>query len=58
LNEKEWALSWMDMAVKERSPAIARIMSYPEFDFLRNEPRFLAMIGQMGLNPYYKQASK
>jgi hypothetical protein len=58
LKDKEQALTWVEKAVKGRSPAIPRIMSYPEYDFLHNEPGFLAMVEQIGLNPYYKQAHR
>ncbi len=57
LKDKEQALIWMEKSVNGRSSAIPRIMSYPEYDFLHPDRRFRAMVVQMGLHPYYQQAS-
>ena len=56
LKDREQALTWMEKAVEARSSAIPRIMSYPEYGFLHPDPRFRAMVVQMGLNSYYPQA--
>jgi tetratricopeptide (TPR) repeat protein len=57
LKDKERALTWMEKAINDRSSAIPRIMSYPEYDFLHQERRFRVLVEQMGLHPYFKKAS-
>jgi len=54
LKDKEGALNWMEKAVDDHSPAIPRIMSYPEYDFLLGESRYHVLIERMGLTPYHK----
>lgn len=58
LKDKEGALNWMEKAVDGHSAAIPRIMSYPEYHFLRDDPRYLALIERMGLTSYHKQAAE
>jgi tetratricopeptide (TPR) repeat protein len=58
LKEKQSTLNWLEKAMEDREPAVVRINTAPEYDFLRKEPRFLAMIEQMGLTSYNKRAPK
>jgi len=52
LNKKEDALGCLDTALEENDPNILRIYSNPNFDNLRSEPRFIALIEKMGLSDY------
>jgi TolB-like protein len=52
LDKKEDALGCLEKALKENDPNILRIHSYPNFDNLRSEPRFVALIEKMGLSEY------
>jgi TolB-like protein/AraC-like DNA-binding protein len=53
LGKKEEALTWLEKAFKERVPGLPRINNDPEFDEIRSEPRFLAIIIKMGLSDYH-----
>ncbi len=54
LGKNEDAIIWLEKAMEERVPSLPRIHSSPVFNSLRSEPRFRALINQMGLNPYSK----
>jgi hypothetical protein len=43
------ALKWLERAVNEKSAGVAYVRVFPTFDSLRNNPRFLALLKQMGL---------
>ncbi len=51
-DKKEDALDCLDKALEENDPDILRIYSNPNFDNLRSEPRFIALIEKMGLSEY------
>jgi TolB-like protein/AraC-like DNA-binding protein len=53
LEDKDYSLHWLERAFEERIPEIPRINFDVDFDFLRSEPRFLALIEKMGLSPYH-----
>src|SRR5450631_4829570 len=50
LGKKEQALSWLDEAYREDWNRLPWIMISPEYDSLRSEPRFTALVRKMGLN--------
>jgi TolB-like protein len=53
--KNEEALDWLEKGLEENDPNILRINSNPDFDILRSEPRFQAMIKKMGLSGYQKR---
>ena len=55
LEKNEEALDWLEKGLEENDSNILRINSNPDFDILRSEPRFQAMIKKMGLSGYQKR---
>ena len=53
--KNEEALGWLEKGLEENDPNILRINCNPDFDILRSEPRFQAMIKKMGLLGYQKR---
>ncbi len=51
LGRKDDALTWLETALREESAAIIFIKTDPWFADLRSEPRFAAMLKQMGFPP-------
>ena len=49
LGELEEAFAWMNRAIDERDPMMTSIKSYPFFDPLRADPRFVALLRKMNL---------
>ncbi len=49
LNEYEESLDWLERAFEARAPWLTGIKVEPSLDPLRSEPRFQALIDQMGL---------
>ena len=49
LGETEAALDWLERAAEERSPLIVYVKVAPQFDKLRAEPRFHALLRRVGL---------
>ena len=52
LGKKEEALDCLEKTLEENEPHSLRINSNPDFDNLRSEPRFVALIKKMGLSDY------
>jgi len=52
IGKKEEALNWLEVAFENRSSSIPRINNNPDFEFLRSEPRFQALLKKMGLTDY------
>jgi TolB-like protein/Tfp pilus assembly protein PilF len=52
LGNKEEALKSLEKALEERASQLPRINNDPDFDYLRSEPRFQAIIKKMGLSEY------
>jgi TolB-like protein len=53
IGKKEEALNWLEKAFENRSPEFpSAINNNPDYDDLRSEPRFQAIIKKMGLSEY------
>ena len=52
LDKKEELLNWMENAVELNLPNALRINNDPDFDSLRSEPRYIAIIKKLGLSEY------
>ena len=50
LGNKDEAFRWLEQAYREKWSRLAWIKIDPEYDSLRGDPRFSALIGRMGLN--------
>ncbi len=50
LGNKDEAFRWLDQAYREKWSRLPWIKIDPEYDSLRGDPRFSALIGRMGLN--------
>lgn len=48
-NDKEETLNWLEKSVNARHPWATWINAEPEFDFVRDEPRFQAILQKMNL---------
>ena len=55
MGDKEESLNLLEEAFQERSPAMYMIKIYPVFDFLRNEPRFKALLKELELTEVFDQ---
>ncbi|MGH9651716.1 MAG: TPR end-of-group domain-containing protein, partial [Terriglobales bacterium] len=51
LGEKDQAFYWLDKAYDERGHLLEQIKIIPEFDGLRSDPRYAALLRRMGLPP-------
>jgi len=49
LGENERSLDWLERAADEKSSWIVNVKVVPVFDCLRNEPRYEALLGRIGL---------
>lgn len=49
LGEKDLAFSWLQRAVEAQSANVVNLRWLPEFDPLRNDPRFSSLLKQLGL---------
>lgn len=58
LEEKEPALNWLERAMEEGAPDIPGMNCSPDFNILRDKPRFLVLIEKMGLTPYQTRTTK
>ena len=50
LGETALALDWLERAAEEHSPLIVYVRVAPQFDGLRAEPRFQALLKRIGLD--------
>jgi TolB-like protein len=53
--KNEEALNWLEEALKENLTILPYINNDPDFDNVRSEPRFQAIIKKMGLSEYQKK---
>ena len=51
LGEKDKAFEWLEKAAAEKSDAMQYIRARPQFDSLRGDPRYAALLKRMGLEP-------
>ena len=51
LGDKARALEWLEKAYEERSRTFSFLKVRPEWDSLREEPKFQELVRRMGLNP-------
>ena len=51
LGDKAQALEWLEKAYEERSKAVSFLKVRPDWDSLREEPRFQDLVRRIGLNP-------
>jgi tetratricopeptide (TPR) repeat protein len=51
LDEKDQALAWLEKAVEDRVPPVIHIKSFLEFENLRSDPRYAALLRRMRLAP-------
>jgi TolB-like protein/AraC-like DNA-binding protein/Tfp pilus assembly protein PilF len=58
MEEKELALNWLEIAFENRIATIPRINCNADYDIIRSEPRFIALIEKMGLTPYSMRSAK
>ena len=49
LGEKDQAFAWLDKAYAERCDFLVYLPTDPMADPLRSDPRFLALLGRLGL---------
>lgn len=61
LGNREQSLFWLEKNMEAKSRLYEYfnlIASNPDFDILRNEPRFLAIIEKIGLKPYHTREAR
>ena len=51
LGDKARALEWLEKAYEERSKTVSLLKVRPEWDSLREEPKFQDLVRRIGLNP-------
>ena len=51
LGDKAGALEWLEKAYEERSRTFSLLKVRPEWDSLREEPKFQDLVRRIGLNP-------
>ncbi len=50
IGEKERAFQWLDKAYQQHDPILAQLKVDPGFDSLRSDPRYLDLLGKIGLS--------
>jgi DNA-binding winged helix-turn-helix (wHTH) protein/TolB-like protein/Tfp pilus assembly protein PilF len=50
IDDREATLKWLERSAEERHPWTSNINAEPEFDFVRDDPRFQAMLNKLGLS--------
>jgi len=49
LGELEQAFTWLEKAYEDKDPWVRTIKAQPDFDEVRTHPRYLALLGKLGL---------
>ena len=49
LGEKDEAMKWIEKGIAERSNGVAYLVANPEYDALRGDPRYEAILTRVGL---------
>jgi TolB-like protein/tetratricopeptide (TPR) repeat protein/tRNA A-37 threonylcarbamoyl transferase component Bud32 len=49
--DKEHAIEWLSRAVASRDTFASEANVYPAFDSIRSDPRFVALVARLGINP-------
>jgi hypothetical protein len=49
LGQKDQAFIWLEKAVAERTPQLFNLNVDPDYENLRNDPRFVEMVSRIGL---------
>ena len=61
LGNQEESVYWLNKNMENEERLyffLDQIATNPDFDFLHDDPRFLAIIDQIGLSPYHTRATK
>jgi DNA-binding SARP family transcriptional activator/TolB-like protein/Tfp pilus assembly protein PilF len=58
VGDRDAALVWLDRMIVVRSRWVLALMSDPNFDTLRADPRFAAIVDRAGLTPYVAGADR
>ncbi len=53
LGRKEETIRYLEDSYRKRAPHLVFLQSHPGFDFLHSDPRYRAIVQQMGLSPAY-----
>lgn len=53
LHRKEDTLRYLEKAYQERSPGLAWVQHFPEFDFLHGDKRYQTIVKRVGLSPTF-----
>jgi TolB-like protein/DNA-binding winged helix-turn-helix (wHTH) protein len=53
LRRKEDTLRYLEQAYRERSPGLAWVQYFPEFDFLHGDERYQTIVRRVGLSPAF-----
>jgi hypothetical protein len=51
LENKDKAFEWLNKSSNEFSPRIIYIQSFPEFEPIRNDQRYVELLRKLGLKP-------
>jgi hypothetical protein len=51
LEERDEAFRWLDTALAERSPFLTYVNFWPDWDYLRPDPRFQDLLDRMKRTP-------
>ena len=61
MGDRENSIYWLERNMEAKQKAywyFDQIAQNPDFDILRNDPRFLVIIEKLGLTPYHTRKAK